>query len=650
MDLISTVIDEIALEGLAGITLPTLWTRLLLHQNFDFNDEKVRYFVWENIIIYETKQNNTFNLYKLPEPRAPFKYYNRNEYVNQSTGTIVEDPTIIPQDIYGEVCPVNDGVVLGSCHDYKQRIDLTHEIIKKNSNLSSWFKSFDTEEYVIVANQNQRKKALMGTTVDPFIELTPNHYAILERIGRQRHLGEITTGSEAGHYKMNAKSLFHYRKLLLSKKLIHKKPCCCLNIKSQQTTGGSIFYLARFYIDTLSVYQVHAKRICDFLNEQPDKELDYEELKERINLKTKTFKTILQNFNSNFAVVAKSELDEAKKSKVKRIVKLIKNVEDETNENENDFDEDDDDESGCGKNKFGLLFEPGKIFVDRPLLSQALAIIESHPNGIRQSELRKALSVTKLDARSLVRHLERTGDISSIMGDFGRQKALLYISRNKIDDKQNIIDEARQNLNQSTGKETAGFLKRANLILEHINKVQIVDKLYELRNLIRQSESDQQHKIDIKTVTSLITKLTNEGHVKSYRSILKYKYIVKKIHFICVPTIQPDHPIIKEKIEQAKLALIKHIDEESNKKQEQAESLPLSLSSSASLLPSNSYVYQPGISTRYGIQPKMKKLLLFYKFLFHLTHDTSKANDWRKNIDPLPEANGILLNFFVKQI
>ncbi|CAG2123596.1 unnamed protein product, partial [Medioppia subpectinata] len=52
---------------------------------------------------------------------------------------------------------------------------------------------------------------------------------------------------------------------------------------------------------------------------------------------------------------------------------------------------------------------------------------------------------------------------------------------------------------------------------------------------------------------------------------------------------------------------------------------------------------QPSIARKYGLEPKLKKMLTLYRFLFYLTYDFDKQNipntDWRFNIEPLPDGH-----------
>lgn len=66
MDLLSIVVDEVALEGLDGITIPTLWIRLEDRQTgFPLKlDDCTKELIWKSLVI-----NSDLLFYELPEER-----------------------------------------------------------------------------------------------------------------------------------------------------------------------------------------------------------------------------------------------------------------------------------------------------------------------------------------------------------------------------------------------------------------------------------------------------------------------------------------------------------------------------------------------------------------------------------------------------
>ncbi|XP_054167317.1 general transcription factor 3C polypeptide 1-like [Oppia nitens] len=655
-DLMAIILDEIALEGLDGMTLDSLWIRLTArtmatkNKLFDFKSASVHNFIFENIIKHLTN-DKTIAMYLLPQTRQTIQLYNRYQHMNEETGTIREDPDLIPDDIYREVTPISDQQIKGSSCDYYHRLNVTKDVLNGNMSIADIIKTYDLRKFVLVANQSQRYKALMGPYSDVDIELTPIQYCILERIGRQRYLGEITIGKESGNYNQSAKTLFYYRKVLLRKKLICKKQIIIFNVKTVQNSHGLVFTLSRFNTGRQTITEINAQKVSDMLVATESKELDYDFVKNQLDIKTRYFRDLMASYSSYFQVYTLENNDGNNSSannnnNNKRMIHLIRPISSNDDNNCDNEDEEDDEEIPIGTNKQSLIvFNPGKILVDRSLLSQALAIIESHESqdGISLKELGSCLSLPKLEARSLMRYLEKLKVISTVMVDRGRQKVTLYLPKCRSNEAINMFSRARKSLSFSDSNlMTVNLLNRANLILEFVQKSGIVGRIYDLKKLILDSEKDNLHKVCTKSVLNIVHKLAADGLVRSIRTILRYQDQVKKLHFVCVPSITPDHPLVKERINQIKFQWIGKYctDIQSDKCQANVVSGSLSKFSKNTVV--MNLVYQPSIARRYGLEPKLKKMLTLYRFLYYLTYDFQKENipqtDWRYNIEALPDG------------
>ena len=106
--------------------------------------------MFENIIKNEAKEQRMC-FYELPQSRAPFVLYNRVERTNSDSGSILEDPSLVPQDIYGDIIPVNDCVDKGSCDDYNDRVDVTQEVIDNEMSAQQVMQHFGCEKFVIAS-------------------------------------------------------------------------------------------------------------------------------------------------------------------------------------------------------------------------------------------------------------------------------------------------------------------------------------------------------------------------------------------------------------------------------------------------------------------------------------------------------------------
>lgn len=651
----------------SGVTLPSLWVRLSqVKFSLDVKQESVQEFIWKTVVLEECCKS-TFQLFLLPQSRAPLVLYNRYEQINPETGCCLEDASKIPDDIYGVINPVKDANdIKGSCAFFNSRVDVTKRILDEQLSLKEALKKFDENNLVIVANQSERNKSLMGTCVDPCLQLMPMHYCILERVGRFRYLGEITIGKESAVYKESPKTLFYFRKKLIKKNLIKKKQHIAFNVKTYQNSHGLVLSLPRFFVERLTPIEQHARRICNVLVEAPNCESTFSDLRESLSLRAKMLKNIVLNYSSNFEF--EDRLSDQSEKEVVRYIKMIKPFSDDAEEAEDIDDEDDDDEEErCRNNKYykiQYMFNPAKIQVDRPLLSQALHIIQNCPSeeGISQKELGEALSIPKLETRSLVRYLEKLGDISTIMVDRGKQKVSMYLAKNRSDAARSLLEKERKSLTPKSN-ETVIQLRRMNILLEYVKEMKVVDRIFTLKKLIREEEADMCYKVDTKSVLRIVHKLASEGLLKSIRTVLKFGETTRKLHFVCVPEIATDDPIVREKIEQWKFRLFGktgvEITLERNRRKQVLQLKQEFNNSDINQNASNDVgivqnetsenepirlIYQPSAARRYGCEPKMKKLLTLYRFLFYLTYEDASAQpmytDWRRHILPLAEVPG----------
>lgn len=189
-DFRSILIEEIALEGLDGITIESLWIRLR-EAKFPLNldDLNSKEYIWKNLILKSSVDN--FKFYELPVERPPVKIYNRYNYVSEETGYCINNEDNIPDDCYGEICPISKDQERGSCKYYKERKLI--KLNELNSNLKEVILNYGNK-LVIVADQRLRDQVLRINNSDPLLELHSVQYCILERVGRCRTLGEVTFG------------------------------------------------------------------------------------------------------------------------------------------------------------------------------------------------------------------------------------------------------------------------------------------------------------------------------------------------------------------------------------------------------------------------------------------------------------------------
>ncbi|XP_075236331.1 general transcription factor 3C polypeptide 1 [Lycorma delicatula] len=428
MDYISDILDEIALEGLDGISIDGLWLRLLERPRFVFKenfDEETKDFLWNHIRCFRDVE-----FYQLVESRKPLASFNHYT-VDPELGIIIETNPA-PEEIYPHNL-INDTTnnILGSCSTYETRKNVTSVVRKLTLNIVHCTYG---NYLVIVANQDTRKKALIGSNSNPNLELSPLQYCILERIGRARYHGESTQG-KCGLQVLgeDAKTIFYLRKFLLKHNLITKQPF------QQKTLGnnlsGLLLHLPRFYKLIKPKFVSLTENVIKFLKDQPNCIADYNLLRDHLVIpgvlrkltKVADFQRYVRTdikvpYRTLYpdADVKQWKHKASDKEKKIRIVQLRDpnvDVRDVQKRLLGSYDDDEDDDD-----KLGLLNEKNRI-IDLPLLTQCcLFLKKSGPDGLTQTEIAREFGFNRVQARTTCKNLVKTGAVGTFMTDVGRQR------------------------------------------------------------------------------------------------------------------------------------------------------------------------------------------------------------------------------------
>ncbi|KAG8234936.1 hypothetical protein J437_LFUL015504 [Ladona fulva] len=284
-DYVTCVLDEIALEGLDGITLQGLWTRLSERPGLCVtSDNCFKSYIW-NLI----KRLKDVEMYELKEPRKDLVLFNRFLYVDPELGTVIDREEEL-EDIY-PFSPVEDlsSGNRGSCTAYNVRQNVTEaakkvtleEAISRNP-IQCLFLQWGNK-LVFVANQKTRNNALQGDNIDPVMELTLIQYCVLERIGRSRYHGEVTIGRcSLQQIGIDAKSLFYIRKYLIDHKLITKQ---IFHLKSGlQNSSGSLLHITRYFVLRRPKALILTQKVVEILKSRPGHYAEYEEIRQILGL------------------------------------------------------------------------------------------------------------------------------------------------------------------------------------------------------------------------------------------------------------------------------------------------------------------------------------------------------------------------------
>lgn len=218
MNGVSVCLEEIALEGLDGISISTLWRRIdsatiALSSTVD---KSFKEFLWRCI-----SSCQDIEAYLLEKPRAEI-----NDLGDDS-------------EVYPYHC-INEAGVRGSCATYKTRSLLDVSNISLYTAVERY-----GNRLVLVASQLLRNKVLLGPEFDISVKIPESSYCLLEMIGRARKLGRLhsSLGLQA---KLDSRSLFAQVKTLLKLKLITKQS---VTTPAKRNCPTSIIYLTRYHTE-----------------------------------------------------------------------------------------------------------------------------------------------------------------------------------------------------------------------------------------------------------------------------------------------------------------------------------------------------------------------------------------------------------------
>ncbi|KAM9857030.1 general transcription factor 3C polypeptide 1 [Aulostomus maculatus] len=454
--------DEVALEGLDGITISSLWTRLedrkpkfLLQL-----DDRTKEFIWKSLAA-----NTELKFYELPLEREDVVLFHRFKETNSEAGT----DTV--RDIYPiHILLENKDGIQGSCALFKERKDITKHIRSKSfTALISLEEALERygRKLVVVASQRLRFRTLIGNESDPDLKLSDDSYCMLERVGRSRWQGEIQSDLHRSSFKIDARKLHYLRKSLLRHGLVSLQHAT--RLKSGQQQHSILLLLKRFHVSRRSKYDLLMEFVSDLLQQTPGQFTTLITLKEQLKVKEGTLKRVLNYMRTAKLIeLCRYPLEDIDNEEgpclnkrgnkvLVRCLKLLKPYSRKgvVDEDEDDEDEDDD-ESGIRRG----AFPPEGRIIEKDVLSQTYNLVLScGTKGISKSGIACRMNIGKLEARMICRKLERDGMIKGFMVDVGRQRTTKYISHKCVGGSDQLQlfakEQERQKLLYSSAPQTS---------------------------------------------------------------------------------------------------------------------------------------------------------------------------------------------------
>ncbi|KAJ0174054.1 hypothetical protein K1T71_010200 [Dendrolimus kikuchii] len=401
------LIDEIALEGLEGISLPMLWKRVEKRISAPIT-EKMKIRLWNYIIKYEG-----ILLYVLPEPAPVIEIIDRFDHIHEISGYL-DDAEDYFDGPY-EYCPVKKEY--GSCKHYQNRVSVDKEDIKRvpYSEVESKYGS----TLVMVASLEDRWLALASHIPITYLSrLTQPQYCILELIGRGRHNGQTTTGkTNLMKISKDPKLLFYNRKCLQDNDLIR------VHIITQNVCGKGtkslLLRLKRFHEQTLKSIPKRGiiRNIIDHLLTKPGFCDRTEEMFKKGLLTSKQSKKLQKKVNIFNFEDKEVPIEGSSKSQKKTVKKKMISLTNQIDESSHSESEEDGPPVKCQyKVGVGLLRQAYELFLEAGL------------KGLTFMEIAQLLGVRFYTCRAICRVLKQSNLLREFLEDKGRQRKARYIA------------------------------------------------------------------------------------------------------------------------------------------------------------------------------------------------------------------------------
>ncbi|KAE8579890.1 hypothetical protein XENTR_v10024224 [Xenopus tropicalis] len=471
MEVLDAIVDEVALEGLDGITIPALWLRLQARvPPFPLLlDEATKEFIWQSLAVHPELE-----FYELPVERQPLVLSNRYEGIDCDPVVLKAKGGPCSEDIYPiHIISENKDGIQGSCQFFEERILVTDQLRMHTFTCEQVFERWG-EKLLIVGSQALRLRALIGWEGDPTVLLPDCSYCILEKLGRSRWQGELQRDLQ-GSFKVDAGKI-HYLRRALDRNGLITMQSHIIKLSNGTQQHSLLLLLKRFHIDRRNKYDMLSEKVSALLSECENQIETLINLREELGVHERIFKRLYYYMaNAGIVKIISLPLQElqplAERCKTKRgtdimvrCVKLLK-------EYKRKVDDSDDDEEEDIRNRI----VPVDIICEKDMLTQTYELIENRgTKGISQSEIRMAMNVGKLEARMLCRLLERYMLIKGFMEDEGRQRTTKFISHVFVEES----DLRRQFLEEKAKSEKLSMFSLASVQKVGENSMATEDNTY----------------------------------------------------------------------------------------------------------------------------------------------------------------------------
>ncbi|KAH8248391.1 hypothetical protein KR032_005602 [Drosophila birchii] len=577
---ICAIFDEVALEGLEGVTLPYLWElleRRLCGPSSPLTD-RVREQTWALLL---RSQPQKVEFFELPEPRSFLPYYDRQKDVDQETGMPVV-PDKCPFMLYPSAFVQEDGV-MGNCTDFKTRKPIP------SCDLKALTAAQATEHWggklVIVASQELRHAALTPAHMMMPQNMLPAYYVFLEAIGRSRYNGLTTTGPwSLINYNKDPGIVFYIKNNLLGQQLITSQ--AYHEVNKGRPLLSSLLHLPRFHriyknksLDSLGkVYlaimetssrQVPVSQISAALGNPS-------QFKSKKLVMTHTFRKFFETKQVEMPMPVMTKAGKSSKTAIRKVtVAQLRNPELQLRDI---YKKDETDEKATQVE----LLDLRHCHLDLPPEEEVYrAVARFGKRGLTSHELSQYTGLTALSIRHFVKQLKKSGQITMYSDQVGKSHHFRFMATSQFEedamkhkelpirctDEPNIPKQPEIPIKDIPDIVThtrpmvfsVQKTKSMNQTLRHINRrkviVRLIDKhcvvpLHRLQNCLQEEERLAGYTDNLcrRSLQRLLRPLVDAHVVNVFEITMQHKECVRVFRLATHPKIGIDHALMQREI------------------------------------------------------------------------------------------------------
>lgn len=272
-----------------------------------------------------------------------------------------------------------------------------------------------------------RNSAIIPKNVGREVELNNHAYCILERIGRSRYFGEATSGEfSLNDFIKDSKLLHYFRNTLLKNQLVIRQQLQA-RIRGKNMIC-QLFHLPRFHIVVRASNMLLTEKLFQLLLQKPNYTIETSEARQALNVNPKLFALFVKSRANVFEYEIKTPYRSCypnatkdqymTKNKKERMISIVR-LADPSMDLFKLWHMEDEDVLSDEK----AFLDISKQKINRPLIYQVCQkIAESGREGMSQLEIGTYFGLPKLNARAVIRKIQRQQNMTFYMKDVGRQR------------------------------------------------------------------------------------------------------------------------------------------------------------------------------------------------------------------------------------